>query len=131
MNPSVITLFAGALCLPATYAQSRHGDIWLSVVIVGIIGIATGIHLMRAVKKTGQHISLWTLPLVFAAGAFAAETIFIVAYNTYYGWDDPKLNVGFAIAIVEASVIAVIGAISMVLAYIAARRITSTSRATP
>lgn len=59
---------------------------------------------------------------MFVAGALISEGVMFTHYYFTDGYNDPKLGVGIAVAIVEFGVLAAVGAIAMVLALLIAGR---------
>ncbi len=53
------------------------------------------------------------LPLAFAAGAVWSELVFFAYYYVHYGRRDPKLVVGVDLSMIEAFVIAGLGALAV------------------
>jgi hypothetical protein len=81
-------------------------------------------------SRTNRSNVWWIFPSAFALGAVASETLFFTYYYFDYGHSDQKLSVGVAVSILEGGVIALLGGLTVLCAFFAIRRITSTSRAT-
>jgi RsiW-degrading membrane proteinase PrsW (M82 family) len=129
MKAIVISLAAGALCLPATSRFTRYGYLAVSIatiVTIAVLGTCLALWCMNSSKR---HTAWWTLALSFCVGALVSEMVSFAYYYFDYGYADPKLGVGIALSFLEGGAIALIGGLSVVAAYFALRRITNASRA--
>lgn len=130
MRANLITLTAGALCLPVTYGFTRYGSIEISVAaVVTIAALGTWLAL-REIDRTNNRPRWWPLAIAFAFGAIATEILFFAYYYVGYGHADPKLRVGVALSVAEGGVIAALGVATIIGSFFAIRRITGASRAT-
>ena len=130
MRINLISLAAGALCLPATYRFTRYGSFAISIAIVLTIA-ALGTWLAFWYMSRSNVSASWSsLASAFAVGAVISEALFFAYYYFDYGQADAKLGVGIALSIIEGGLIALLGAVTVMGAFFALRRITSASRAT-
>jgi hypothetical protein len=120
-RPFVVALLAGLACLPATYVLTREGEVLVSLLVVAAIG-ATSAVVVWALFPAGTRPRLLPMLSVFVVGALISEGAMFTHYYFTDGYNDPKLGVGIAVAIVEFGVLAAVGAIAMVLALLIAGR---------
>lgn len=120
-RPLVVALLAGLACLPASFAFTREGKLIVSLVVVAAIGAASTV---VARVPFPEHIKprLPPMVLMFVVGVLVSEVVMFTHYYLTDGYNDPKLGVGVAVAIVEFGTVAAVGAIAMVLAFLIARR---------
>jgi hypothetical protein len=130
VRTSLISLAAGALCLPATYRFTRYGSFEISIAAVIVIAILGTWLAFWYMSRSNDRTNWWSLASAFAVGAFVSEALFFTYYYFAYGHADAKLSVGIALAIIEGGLIALLGAVTVIGAFFAFRRITSASRAT-
>ena len=130
MRTNLISLAAGALCLPATYRLTRYGSFEVSIAAVITIAALSTWLAYRYMSRSNDRASSWSLASAFAIGAVVSETLFFAYYYFDYGHADEKLSVGITLSIIEGGVIALFGAATVIGFYFVFRRITSASRAT-
>ena len=132
MRASLISLAAaGAVCLPATYRFTRYGSLGVSIAIVVTVAALSTWLALRYMSRSERDSTWWSLAIAFCSGVVLSETLFFAYYYYFdYGYADRKLSVGIALTLIEGGVIALLGCLSVVAAYFARRRLTSTSRAT-
>lgn len=131
MRASIISLAAGALCLPVTYRLTRDGSYEISILTIVAISILGTWLSLRSNVPHGSRPNWWALACAFAAGAVLSEALFFTYYYFNYGSTDAKLSVGIAISFIEAGVIALVGAATVIATYFTLWRITRRSSATP
>jgi hypothetical protein len=130
VRTNLISLAAGALCLPATYGFTRNGSFEISIAaIISIAALGTWLAFWY-MSRSNDRSSWWSLAGAFAIGAIVSEALFFAYYFFKYGHADAKLSVGIALSIVEGGLIALLGAATVIGAFFAFWRITSASRAT-
>lgn len=120
-RPLVVALLGGLACLPATYGLTREGEVIVSLVVVAAIGAASAV-VACAVFPAGIRPRLLPVLLMFVVGAVVSEVVMFTHYYLTDGYNDPKLGVGIAVAIVELGSLIAVGAIAMVLALLIVRR---------
>lgn len=131
VRASLISLAAaGAVCLPATYRFTRYGSLGVSIAIVVTVAALSTWLALRYVSRSERDSTWWSLAIAFCGGVVLSETLFFAYYYFDYGYADRKLSVGIALTLIEGGAIALLGCLSVVAAYFARRRLTSTSRAT-
>jgi hypothetical protein len=130
MKPYIISLAAGALCLPLTYWPNRYGALGTSTLIILAVAIGSTWLSRWYMNHTNRSSEWGTFPLAFALGAGASEALFFAYYYFDYGYRDPKLGVGVTLAVWEGGAIAFLGGLTVTMAFFAIRRKTNTLRAT-
>ena len=130
MRTNLILLAAGALCLPATYRLTRYGYFELSIAAIITIATASTWLAFWYMSRSSERTSWSSFAIAFAVGAIVSEGLFFAYYYFDYGHADAKLSVGIVLSIIEGGVIALLGAVTVIGAFFAFRRITSASRAT-
>lgn len=103
------------MCLPFTFTHTREGSLSVSIMLIVVIAVLS-ISLSLCLQHESSTI-WWIFPLVFVFGAFVSEVIFFIYYYFDNGYNDPKLSVGIAVAIIEFIVISGISSIAIVAAY--------------
>jgi len=130
MRANLISLAAGALCLPVTYRFTRYGSVEISIAaIIAIAALGTWLAFWY-MSRSNDRTSWWSLASAFAVGAIVSEALFFAYYYFDYGHADAKLSVGITLSIIEGGLIALLGTATVVGAFFAFRRITGASRAT-
>lgn len=130
MKPYIISLAAGALCIPLTYWPNRYGALGTSIVTILAVAICSTWLSLWYMNHTNRISEWWTFPLAFVLGAGASEALFFAYYYFDYGRSDPLLGVGVSLSILEGGVTALLGGLTVSGAFFAFRRITNTSRVT-
>jgi len=130
MKPYIISLAAGALCLPLTYWPNRYGTLAISITTILAVAVFSAWLSLWHMNRTNRISEWWTFPLAFVLGAVASETLSFAYYYFDYGRSDPLLGVGVSLSILECGVTALLGGLTVSGAFFAIRRITNTSRAT-
>jgi len=130
MRYQPLSFLSGMLCLPATYQLIREGSVFVSVGIVVFLAVAGTLLTKILTPKSNTEPGLWRAPLAFVLGALVSEVGCFAYYYIDFGYSDPKLGVGIAVAVIEFAVIGVAGGAAACLTNLAYRRVTTGSRRT-
>ena len=130
MKPYALATLAGASCLLATYSLTREGSIPFALMVVAIIGGASGL-IAAALSGVKNNLRIWLLTLSFVIGVLISEVVTFTHYYLTYGHQDPKLGVGVAVSVLEFGAIAIVGGLAMLAAALVTKgRITLRSSGT-
>ncbi len=121
---------AGALCLPATYWQTRTGSMAISLIYVVVIGALGGM-VATFLSRRNEKPRFLTLASAFVIGGFMGELVGFTHYYIIYGYHDQLLAVGVILSFVEFGGIAVFGGIAACLAALVQHRSTHHSSGLP
>jgi len=116
--------------LPATYTLTRHGSYEISIAVICAIAVFGTWLALRYKSRGCESIGWRSLASAFAVGAIFSEMLSFVYYYFDYGHTDAKLSVGVAVSIIDAGVIAIVGAATVTGTFFAIQRITNASSAT-
>jgi hypothetical protein len=110
--PFAVTAAAGAICLVVSYDLTRGGNTIFAIMVVAIIGAASG---LIAAALCGEKSNLRILLLIFAfvIGAFISEAVAFAHYYGTYGFQDPKFGVGVVLSIAEFAIISAVGSLAI------------------
>lgn len=124
MNPFLLLIVAGASSLLLTYNPSRGGEIVVALLIIAVIGAASGaIAMVSGPEQKMQNLGF--LVAAFVVGVLLSETAVFARYYFRYGYQDPKLPVGIAVSLIEFGVISIIGSFALIVTtFVLKRRIT-------
>ena len=107
---------AGALSRLAIYNTSREGQFAISLVMVVFLGtLGGGIARLASNKVAGEPNGLHVV-IAFVVGAFISESIGFVVYYIGFGHKDVMIGVSVAVALLEFSLISIIGGLSSFIA---------------
>lgn len=106
MLSRVLSFVGGGIACTVAWYTSTEGLFVIAILVVVAIALSVGVT-SRVVQQryTSEHFGLW-----FWVGAVSGGAAIFVAYNSYYGWDDPKLASGAIFIAMIAIVSGAIGA---------------------
>ena len=111
----ISSLFAGLLCLPATFSLTRAGSIPMALGILVAISAFGGLLSARLPLNVGV-VRIRGILTAFAIGAVVSEAVAFFIYFFSDGLNDPKLGVGISVSFLELGVILAIGMLMVTIA---------------